>query len=329
VITLNPTTADPTIPLSDDEVETVNVSPQLVKKWAAIAGRWRFSGTNAEYEGPDNPGMTNPLGLARASLRFRDGVLRTRIKLSRTEKTTGGLFFGFHSMDSPYLMAQLGAFDRAYVISEHRPEIGWFQLASAGRLSNLSTEFEYDLQVSVTGQSVRFTVDDVDILSTVVSSPIEGTGFGLYAWGEGSITFTETTVESSVPKVFVIMPFSEPFGPLYRDVILPVARKLGFEVVRVDEVVGPGLIISDIQRQIESSHAVVAEVSTPNPNVFYELGYADALRKPAVLLVREQEGQAMPFDIRGSRAIFYDDSIGGKKHVERKLRQHLKAVLGE
>ena len=53
------------------------------------------------------------------------------------------------------------------------------------------------------------------------------------------------------------------------------------------------------------------------------------LRKPAVLLVRGQEGQAMPFDIRGSRAIFYDDSIGGKKTVERKLRQHLKAVLGE
>jgi len=327
VISIDANIADPDAVLSD-EGETVEVNPQPVKKWAAIAGRWRFAGTSAHYDGPDKVGSEAP-GLARASIRFRDGILQTRVKLSRTERTAGGLFFGFQSMDSPYVTVQLGAFGRAYVISEHRPEIGWFQTAAAGLLSNLNAQDEYDLRVSVTGQSVRLTVGDVEVLSTVVSSPIEGTGCGLYAWGEESITFTETTVESADPKVFVIMPFSEPFGPLYRDVILPVAKKLGFEVIRVDEVVGPGLIISDIQRQIEASHAVVAEVSTPKPNVFYEWGYADALRKPAVLLVRGQEGQAMPFDIRGSRAIFYDDTIGGKKTVERKLRQHLKAVLGE
>ena len=72
----------------------------------------------------------------------------------------------------------------------------------------------------------------------------------------------------------------------------------------------------------------MAEISTQNPNVFYELGYAHALRKPAILLVRRQEGQKMPFDVSGYRAIFYDDSIGGKKAVERTLEQHLKAVLG-
>jgi hypothetical protein len=84
----------------------------------------------------------------------------------------------------------------------------------------------------------------------------------------------------------------------------------------------------DIQRQIESTHAVVAEISTHNPNVFYELGYAHALRKPAVLLWRKLEGQDIPFDIRGYRAIFCDDTIGGKKNVERNLSQHLRAILG-
>jgi hypothetical protein len=73
----------------------------------------------------------------------------------------------------------------------------------------------------------------------------------------------------------------------------------------------------------------VAEITTHNPNVFYELGYAHALRKPALLLVRRQEGETMPFDIRGYRAIFYDDSIGGKKTVERNLKQHLRAIRGE
>jgi hypothetical protein len=343
VISLNPTTTTESSALNPqggssvgnsgltlgNDIEMANQVPQAVEKWAAIAGQWAFSASNAHYNGPDATQSRVPLGLAKSSLRFRDGVIRTRIKLNRTERTAGGLFFGFQSMSSPYFMAQIGGFDRAYVIGEYRPTTGWFLLQSAGMLSNLSAESTYDVQASITGQSVRLTVDDVEVLNTVLTSPMEGTGFGLYAWDDAPVEFAATTVERRLPRIFVIMPFAEPFDTLYRDVIFPVARNLGFEVVRVDEIVGPGIIIEDIQRQVEGAHAVVAEISTHNPNVFYELGYAHALRKPAILLVRRQEGQTMPFDIRGYRAIFYDDNIGGKKTVERNLEQHLKAILGE
>jgi len=170
------------------------------------------------------------------------------------------------------------------------------------------------------------TVNDVDVLSVVLNRPIEGTGTGVYAWGDAEIQFTDTTVHGVAPRIFVIMPFAEPFNSLYHDVIFPVAARLGFEIIRVDEIPGPGVILDDIQMQIEEAHAVVAEVSTHNPNVFYELGYAHALRKPAVLLVRRDESGKMPFDVRGYRAIFYDDSIGGKKSIERTLEQHLRAI---
>ena len=96
----------------------------------------------------------------------------------------------------------------------------------------------------------------------------------------------------------------------------------------MDEIAGPGIIVDDIQRQISEANVIVAEISSKNPNVFYELGYAHALSKPAVLLARRESSAEMPFDIRGYRAIFYDDTIGGKKTVERNLEQHLKAVLG-
>lgn len=171
------------------------------------------------------------------------------------------------------------------------------------------------------------TVDDVDVLKTTCSIPLEGAGFGLYAYDENPIDFMDTRITVDPPKIFVMMPFAEPFDTLYRDVINPVAKEQGFDVVRVDEIVGPGMVNEDIQRQIEGAHAVVAEISTQNPNVFYELGYAHALQKPAVLLVRRSDGAAMPFDIRSYRAIFYDDSIGGKKTVERNLEQHLSAIL--
>jgi hypothetical protein len=299
-----------------------------VDKWAAISGKWKFTKNSAQYLGPTHDQLTPLVGLARSSVRFRDGLICTKLKLSKNEATEGGIFVRFHSPDSPYAIAQIGAFERAYVISEFRPGFGWIARASAGALSNLNVSEPHEVKVSVVGQSIRLTVDEVEVLNTTFSIPLEGTGFGLFTNGLAPVEFSETRIIGNPPKIFVIMPFTEPFDSLYREVINPVASDLGFEVVRVDEVVGPGVIIEDIQRQIESSHAVVAEISSQNPNVFYELGYAHALRKPAILLVRRSDGPAMPFDIRSYRAIFYDDSIGGKKAVERKLQQHLNAILG-
>jgi hypothetical protein len=309
-----------------------------VDKWAAISGKWKFTKIFANYIGPTPDqsahlvGLTRSssrfVGLARSSSRFRDGQICTKMKLNTDEATEGGIFVRFQSPESPYAIAQIGAFNTAYAVSEFRPGLGWFARASAGALSNLNVSEPHELKVTVIGQSIRLTVDDVEVLSTTFSVPLEGTGFGLFTAGDEPVEFSETRIIGDPPKIFVIMPFAEPFDTLYKQVINPVATDLGFEVVRVDEVVGPGIIIEDIQRQIESSHAVIAEISSQNPNVFYELGYAHALRKPAILLVRRSDGPAMPFDIRSYRAIFYDDSIGGKNAVERNLQQHLTAILG-
>jgi hypothetical protein len=297
-----------------------------VERWAAIVGRWAFDGSTAVFKGPEEITGRPPLGLALGSIRFRDGQISTRIKLSRNDRTSGGIVFGFQSFNSPYFVAQIGAYNKAYAISEYRPGHGWLSLADAGVLSNLDASNDHELVVSVNAQSVRMTVNDVDVLDIVVGRPIEGTGAGLFAWDDAEIRFAETTITGVRPRIFVIMPFAEPYDSLYREVITPVADDAGFEIVRVDEIHGPGISLDDIQQQIEQSHAVVAEISTHNPNVFYELGYAHALRKPAVILVRREEGTKMPFDVRSYRAIFYDDTIGGKRNVERNLRQHLDAI---
>ena len=62
------------------------------------------------------------------------------------------------------------------------------------------------------------------------------------------------------------------------------------------------------------------------PNVFYELGYAHALGKPTILLA--ERGRELPFDIRGYRCIFYDNTIGGKAAVETNLKKHLENIKG-
>jgi hypothetical protein len=223
-------------------------------------------------------------------------------------------------------MAQLGAYNHAYAISLYSPDFGWEALAAAGDIKNLVPNQSYAVEVRVGGQKVRFTVDGVNVLETVLRRPLQGAGFGLFAFDDGPIAFRDVVLQTNPLRVFVIMPFREPFDTLYADVIKPEAEDLGFDIVRVDEIPGPGIILEDIRRQIEEAHVVVAEISEPNPNVFYELGYAHALRKPALLLVRREQGKDMPFDVRSYRAIFYDDTIGGKKSVQAALRKHLAAI---
>jgi hypothetical protein len=299
-----------------------------VERWAAIEGKWDFPSGRAIYQGPAGKDkVERPWGIAIGSIPFRDGSVSTRIKLTRNHKTAAGILFGYHSANAHYWIAQLGAYDSAYAITEYDPGVGWKALVQAGHVSNFKIDSEFRLDVKVLGQNVSMTVDEVPVLSVYLSRPSEGTGLGLFAWDDAPIEFMQTSLLPETPRIFVIMPFSEPFDTLYRDVIFPVARNLDFEVVRVDELAGPGIILEDIQRQIAESHAVVAEISSRNPNVFYELGFAHARNKPAVLLVRREDGQGMPFDIRGYRAIFYDDTIGGKRMVERDLAKHLQAIL--
>lgn len=309
----------------------VQASPSAIDltKFAALAGRWRFQGRTATYlGGEEKPGRAR-FGIALSAARFRSGRVSVGVSLSRTERTTAGVMFGYQSLQAPYLVAQIGAYSRAYALSEFRSGEGWTGIADAGNLSNLEAGKVYRLVVQVTGQRVQISVDDVLVIDVVLRRPIGGTGLGLFAWDDAEITFSDGELIAVPPRVFVIMPFSEPFDSLYREVIAPVSKDMGFTLVRVDEINGPGIILDDIQQQIAQADAVVAEISTPNPNVFYELGYAHALEKPAVLLVRREQGSQMPFDIRGYRAIFYDDSIAGKRLVEDKLREHLRAVARE
>jgi nucleoside 2-deoxyribosyltransferase len=92
----------------------------------------------------------------------------------------------------------------------------------------------------------------------------------------------------------------------------------------MDEMAGPGVILQDMQREIEQAGVVIAEITPPNPNVFYEVGYAHALGKPTILLA--QRGIQLPFDIRSFRVVFYTDTIGGKAEVGRSLAKHLLAI---
>jgi len=196
-----------------------------------------------------------------------------------------------------------------------------------GTRENLRADQDYLLELQVQGQELRMLVDDVLVFQHLLSQPLEGKQVGLLAEGTSPISFSDFEVKANRPRAFVAMQYSEPFDTFYREVILPQAEHAGFQVVRIDEKNGPGVIFQDMQREIEQAGIVIAEISPANTNVFYELGYAHALGKPTILLARR--GSDLPFDIRSYRVVFYNDTIGGKPEVERSLRKHLESISNQ
>ncbi len=126
---------------------------------------------------------------------------------------------------------------------------------------------------------------------------------------------------------FVMMPFAEPHGSYYSKVYEPAIRKAGLRPIRADdEIFGTGKIIDQIWEGINNAKVLVAELTTRNPNVFYELGLAHALKKPVVLVSANETD--VPFDLKHIRVIYYDvaDPFWGNKLIDKVAENVLSAL---
>lgn len=110
-------------------------------------------------------------------------------------------------------------------------------------------------------------------------------------------------------KAFVLMPFREPYDSYYAAIFKPALEAASYAVSRADDLYSPTPIMHDIQKSIINAQLVLCEMSERNPNVFYELGLAHAIGKPAILVARKEDD--IPFDLRHIRVIVYDYTRAG------------------
>lgn len=103
-----------------------------------------------------------------------------------------------------------------------------------------------------------------------------------------------------MPTCFVIQPFdSGKFDKRYEDVFAPAIKAAGLEPYRVDKDPGVDVPIDSIEAGIRASAACLADITTDNTNVWYELGFAFASGKPVVMVCAEDRaGRKYPFDIQ-------------------------------
>ncbi|MCC6466153.1 MAG: hypothetical protein IT463_12505 [Planctomycetes bacterium] len=107
------------------------------------------------------------------------------------------------------------------------------------------------------------------------------------------------------PTCFVIQPYDEgqKFDKRYADTFRPALEAAGVCPVRTDTAVGGLDLIEAIDDGIRRAALCFIEVTTNNPNVWYELGYARALGKPLIIVSEKQD--KYPFDVSHLRIITY------------------------
>lgn len=106
------------------------------------------------------------------------------------------------------------------------------------------------------------------------------------------------------------------YDDLIKEAILNARPNL--DVVRADDISLPGTMTTDIITRIMHSDYVVADVTYPNPNVFYELGLRHACRT-GTIIIRDRNGPKVPFDIAHLRHLEYENTSTGLKQLSMQL----------
>lgn len=109
------------------------------------------------------------------------------------------------------------------------------------------------------------------------------------------------------PICFVIQPFDKGNDKRFKDTIKPAIEAAGLRPYRVDKDPATQVPIESIEKHIRDARVCLADITTDNPNVWYEVGFAVASGKH-VLLICENRRERFPFDIRHRNVLRYDTS---------------------
>ncbi len=122
------------------------------------------------------------------------------------------------------------------------------------------------------------------------------------------------------PLCFVLMPFGKKpdatgviidFDAVYKELIAPAIKEAGLEPIRADEEMAGGIIQRPMFERLILCPFAVADLTTANANVFYELGVRHAARPWSTIAIFYSGGARLPFDIADLRALPYKLTSAG------------------
>lgn len=123
------------------------------------------------------------------------------------------------------------------------------------------------------------------------------------------------------PLCFILMPFGKKpagdgrvvdFDAVYSELIKPAVEAAELEPLRADEEEAGGIIHKPMFERLILCEYAVADLTTANANVFYELGLRHAVRSWATQLLFADGWGQLPFDVALLRALPYQLAANGR-----------------
>jgi hypothetical protein len=174
--------------------------------------------------------------------------------------------------------------------------------------------FEDELSDFENRYAARLTIDEYQILNRLVA---DWSTESVNNFAKDVVSLAERLIVST--EVFVIMSFAEK-GHLKDayNTFQRVCAAYKLHAFKVDDHFDANQrIVPNIIVAIRRSALIIADVSEPSPNVYYELGYAQALGK--AIITTAHEGTRLPFDIFDVPTQYWDC----QDTLEKKLRAEL------
>lgn len=198
---------------------------------------------------------------------------------------------------------------------------------------------DYDLTYTVDPDLPKLTNADIDALSKELR--LHDWELGTNHWAIKDVDLFHVLLSHQVkqqpkPTVFEIsekpdnrklvsfmMPFSGPFTSVYQDLKSTLEAE-GYECQRADDMWVHNHIMTDIIELICTSAVIVCDLSTKNPNVFYEAGIAHTLGKEVILITQSHDD--VPFDLRPIRYLQYLNNGEGRSKLAAEVLARVKSV---
>lgn len=253
----------------------------------------------------------------RADQYFSQGILKFKFKA--TNYDSGVVFIHDADQTKPTFIG-LSYYQDCFIIHDKESNTD----LRSGNLKKYEPNQEIEIRIECFGSRCKLFVNNI-LFSESIYFSLKYLPIQFRITSTGDVIVYDIEVKSVKPKLFVVMQFTEEYNKLYEEVIYPITEKAGFECVRGDDFFTSTPILKDIISSIEESTAIIAEITPDNPNVFYEIGYSHAIKKPTILLC-DKKREKLPFDISGFRTLFYENSIAGKSKVEKSLQKYLETI---
>lgn len=219
-----------------------------------------------------------------------------------------------------YIFAGIGGFGAKFFLGKANQGL-WIPRSRVGQAKVLARNRKYRLRVEFSGSRLTLFENDVQQLTDVDETYQLGqVGFRAL---NTSARFENVRAIKEKPKAFLIMPFKSEFDFVH-EVIESSAKSFDIDCVRADERAVSRPVMDDIKVQIAEADVIIVDFTNKNPNVYYEAGLADAMRKDWIILVQSTEDLA--FDVRHIRCIEYSNVMGADQKLRGNIENAFEAL---